>query len=75
MDTSSLFRQLGLTARGVGEGVAALPNMLWNGPVGALNQLAGTEIPLADVAPPWMRWACLDRKMPLSGLRRTWSAR
>lgn len=51
MDTSSLFRQLGLAARGAANGTAALPSMLWNGPVGVINQVAGTNIPLADLDP------------------------
>lgn len=51
MDTSSLFRQLGLAARGIGNGAAALPGMLWNGPAAAINNMAGTNIPLSDPGP------------------------
>ncbi len=41
-------RQLGLTARAALSGASAIPNALWNGPVGVINALAGTEIPKAD---------------------------
>ncbi|MBN3270121.1 hypothetical protein CUR95_23960 [Bordetella bronchiseptica] len=51
MEMSSLFRQLGLAARGAVHGAAALPSMLWNGPVDAINQSAGTNIPRADIDP------------------------
>jgi len=48
---TAVARQLGLTARHAAQGVAALPAMLWNGPVDAINVLAGTRIPRADIAP------------------------
>lgn len=44
----ALGRQLGLTARAGLAGITSIPNLLWNGPVNAINQLAGTHIPLAD---------------------------
>jgi hypothetical protein len=47
----SVGRQVGLTARGAAEGIAALPEMLWNGPAGVINQYAGTHIPKADITP------------------------
>ncbi|RII84352.1 glycoside hydrolase family 104 protein [Neopusillimonas maritima] len=53
----SIGRQLGLTARAGLSGVTALPNMLWNGPAGVVNWLAGEEVvPKADsnVAADWM---------------------
>ncbi|WP_039051912.1 hypothetical protein [Bordetella avium] len=52
MDTpAAIIRQLGLTARGAGSGLVAIPSMLWNGPVNAVNQLTGAKIPLADIGP------------------------
>lgn len=46
-----LVRQLGLTARAGLEGATALPNMLWNGPAGVVNWLAGREVmPRADAS-------------------------
>lgn len=51
MEINDLFRQLGLAARGTANGAAALPEMLWNGPAGFINQAAGTGIPMADLDP------------------------
>lgn len=46
-----LARQFGLTGRYALEGVTALPNMLWNGPAGVVNWLAGDNvIPRADAS-------------------------
>lgn len=46
-----LGRQVGLTARAGLSGLAALPSMLWNGPVDVINQYAGTNIPRSDIGP------------------------
>ncbi len=45
---AQIGRQIGLTGRAAVNGLTALPNMLWNGPAGAINALAGTHIPLAS---------------------------
>ena len=44
-----LQRMADLTARAGLNGVTAIPNMLWNGPAGIVNAIAGREmVPLAD---------------------------
>jgi hypothetical protein len=45
---TQIGRQIGLTGRAAINGITALPNMLWNGPAGAINALTGTNIPFAS---------------------------